>query len=1137
MTHRLKALSIILMISAFFVSAPARAGRARNAGVQITGDVPASAADAIARAGFDTVIIFYSPYRTPNDARIMKHLGEWGAKAAALRFKLYVRLDTGGSLDAVADMSKVKFRPAAFDNGYALGHKPAPASSAFWDTAIFPKIGRLVEISRKTPLNGIFLNLDGHVSVSYDSATFAEFLGTKEPETDAAAIQPVKRKTYLSGKGILKDYEKFQEEQIAAFTERYFRGIKSSAPEFEIHFASGKDDPLHGAFRRVVKELRIGGGAALFPFHTPADLEGNASGGARRIPALSVREFPPDEMAAMIGALGLWKSGFIVSDADVLWKDLRDASAGQWPLGVTEDYLGLVAKAKSAGDKDIEDYQSVVKRLSNRLSGTHDGPPKAALIYSRYMESMYRDVFDALLSAPGVALDKYENTALEKLIPRIGQYDVIITAPGYNAVESEKFYPFAGALLDWVKRGGALFVLDATAPEQTDWLGKADPELRLVVETNDGLAPEWIDREFRMMGFPSRIASFPMGKTHFGEAASGWRHIARDNQDKPYAVQRLYGNGMLLVISHMTADPEFLMNAWAHMQKIKDRFDAAIDPHAKPLVVGRNDMAFTVSTIGAERKLRVSASILSDDRRLQTAEAGITLAAGNGARLKVPVVMDGGRLYRVTLTFADEETGMVDRRDSFSFLAPAEFEITADKSYYTGEKEILARVTRRTSDGFGNLRADVSLVSKEKGVLSKGRMIGSDAASRTAALEVPDGTGPGEYFVEATVRDGGRIIWGPSALPVKKLRPGLAAETKMLHFRDGLLEVGGEPYFPLGIYSIPPENLDELRGAGVNGMIYYGNSIEEQSGMNSAVQGKGIKFAAYPLRAQDLFMTGDHAKLKEEISAKARNAGMFMWYLADEPELFGQSPELIGGLYKFVREIDPYRPQAIVMMSPENFDRYADGTDIFMFDRYPTPQAPLESVGLYARRAIQAVHGRKPVFAIPQAFSWDAWNGTYREGKEHRPNYAEMRSSAVQSIAAGVKGVIYWAFTGSRYDMRKFPDHLNDFKRLMRELSGLMDVLEEPNAPIEMNLQPDLLSIGWGAKIHDGKLYLFVYNGDPARRESVRFTLPGDYSGQTVGVYGENRSIPMRGASFADSFDDYGTHIYIVPEKGEAGPR
>jgi len=1130
MTHKLKILTAALIVSASVIITAAQAGSAQNVGVQITGDVPASAADAIANAGFNTVVIYYSPYRAPDDSRIIEHLNEWSEKAKALDFKLYVRVDTGPPLDAVADMSKIKFRPAASDDGYPLSHKPAPASEEFWNTAIFPKIDRLVDISNKTPLNGVFINLDNHVSVSYDAATFTEFLKIKEPDTDASAIPPIKRKQYLSGKGILKDYEKFQEGKIAAFAKQYLQGLKSRAPKFEIHFASYKEDPLHGAFMGVIRELQPDGEFVIFPFHTLADMERKTSGPAVWIPALSVREFPPDEMAAMIGALGLWKTGFIVSDVDIFSKNFREVNVSRWPLGLAKDYLRDISAAKNASEKDDDGYKVILKNLSNRVVGTHSGVPKMALIYSSYMGYMYRDAFDILLSAAGITIDKYENTKLDKLIPKIGQYDVIVTTPGYNAVKSDKLYPFAGAILEFVKKGGAFFVLDATTPEQTAWLGKSDPELKLVVEKNDTLAPKWINTDFRMMGFPTRIKSFPMGKTHFSEAAPGWRHIARDSQDKPYVVQRLYGKGMLLVVSHMMADPEFLVNGWEYMLKVKDRFDIAVDPHNKPPVVGRNDVSFNVSTIGAVRKLRVSASILSDDRKLQKADANIVLAAENGARLTIPVIMDEGRLYRVTLTFADEETGSVERRDSFSFLAPHEFEIATDKSYYTGEKEILVRVTHNTSEGFRKLDADVFLLSGDRSVLTKGKSVGLDANTKTYSLAIPDGTGPGDYLVEATVRDGDRILWGPSSVLVRKLPPGPATETKILNFRDGLLEVDGEPYFPLGIYSIPPENMDELHGAGVNGMIYYGSTVDAQASINKAVEGKGIKYAAYPLPSQELFMTEEHAKLKEEISAKARNKNLFMWYLADEPEGFGQSPELIGSLYGFVKEIDPYRPQAIVMMTPESFDSYAAGTDIFMFDRYPTPVGPLESVGLYAQRAIQAVYGKKPVFAIPQAFSWEVWSGNHREGKEHRPNYIEMRSSAVQCIAAGVRGIIYWAFTASRYDMRKFPDHVNDFKRLMTELSGLIDVLEEPNATIEMSLQPDLLSIGWGAKIHDGKLYLFVYNGDPAARESLKFTLPADFSGRTVEVYGEDRSIPMQGASFTDSFDYYGTHIYIVPK-------
>lgn len=1134
MKNKMAVFICFLIAANFAVSGTASGENARMAGIQITKDVPPSAAAEIAAAGFDTVVIYYAPFRTPDDAEIMSHLRSWGGAAAALGLNIYVRIETGPPIDAVSNTATVKYRAAASDDGYPQEHKPAPASAEFWQTAIFPKIDRLAELSAQFPIRGVVVNLRVHVRSSFDAETFAEFISEKKPGEDVSKVEARQRMSYLAGLGLSDEYEKFQQDRIRGFVSDYLRGLKNRAPGFNVLIGDYSEDPLHLGFASALEDVYAEPAFVFFELLAADEKEIDLTD-KKLLLELSVRRFDPKEIEAAVGVLNPWNVYFVVIDAESLWADLDGINVNEWPLGAAGDYLAAVASAKHAGETEIGNYRATLDRLAGRVEGEHSGIPRLALIYSGYMGYMYRDVFDLLLAGAGIKIDKYENTKLDKLVPKLGDYDAIVTAPGYNAVKPGKFMPYAKDLLRFVKNGGALFVLDATIPPQTAWLGEADPELKLVAEEKSGLSQKWLNSEFRMLGCPSRITKFPIGKFHFSEAAPGWRPLAKDNEDRPYVVQRLYGEGMIIAIANIEADPEFLINGWEYMLKVKDRFDVKIDPHTKPLLIGKNEATFVVRTIGPERKLKVEARVFNRNRDEQRHEQRITVGAEGGARFAVPFEAKEAGIYRITLTFIDEERGRVDRRESFSFLAPEPYEAQFEKSYYTTETEASLGVICRKSEDCGDYEVEFTL--KSNGGLIQENLESLFDMAGYFLLPISN-LPPGDYEVsiEVTEDDGAKYSY---TVPLRKLPPGPAIETKLLNFEGGLLEVNGKPYFPLGIYSIPPENMDELRQSGVNGMIYYGNSVQAESDINAAIEGKGILFSAYPFYPHSRIHDADRATLEQELRDKAKNGNMFMWYLADEPEGFGQSPELIGEVYDLVKEIDPYRPQAIVMMTPSEFSRYADATDIFMFDRYPTPFGPLDSVGLYAQRSVQAVYGRKPVFAIPQAFSWEVWNGSYREGKEHRPNYTEMRSSAIQCIAADVKGIIYWAFTASRYDMRKFPSHVEDFKRLMKELSGLMDVLMEPNDDIDITVEPDFKGIEWGAKIitkymvgdhYVPMLYIFAYNGEPASLDNVKFTLPERIKDKTVEVYGENRAIPMQGNSFTDSFDYYASHIYVVPD-------
>jgi len=1094
--------------------------------VQINGEVPISAAASISGAGFDTVIIYYHPYRRIDDPGILGHLERWGLMTKKYNLNLYVRIETGPPIDAVCETSKTGYRQAAADDGYGLQHKPAPADEEFWRTAVFPKIDVLAEMSGRIPLKGVFISLDGHLDMSFDILTYSEFLSQKEPGTDPASFDPRKRKPYLKEKGLLDDYEKYHEVLIEKIMSGYFSGLKKSFPAFEIHLGSYRDNPLHRAMITSITGDRSREGLNIFELKSSELTETRPDTGMKWLPELNIRDYLPEELSAIIVSAGLWDSGFVVSGAEALWLELKTLNIKRWPLSDTESYLREISGIEKCDEACKAKMDTITRNAAGRIFENHNGAPDVALIYSSYMGYMYRDVFDAALANTDLKVDKFENTNLKKLAPVINDYDAIFTTPGYNSVKPKKMLEHAGEILDFVKDGGMLFILDATKNTQAEWMGRIDPELALKVEEKPGIQPKWINKEFKMLGYPKWINSFPIGNHHYVETAPGWRHVAEDNEDKPYIVQRAYGDGMIIAMATMLPEANIIENAWEYMLKIKDRFDVDIAPHSPVLHIGNNELSFVATTYGRERELKITADILSQDRKVHTAEKNITLSLEGGARFSIPLRAYYPGLYQVVLTFSDARKNRMDKRYTFSFLAPAPFELKADKSYYTSEDRAVLRIDCNSTSDCESFEASISI--PRQGISAEFEALKIEPESDSKYFALPLGDIPcGSYAVEAKITTGAGITFNTGTV-IKKLPPA-RAETKLLNFRGGLLEVNGRPLFPIGVYSIPPEDVAKLNAAGANAQINYGNTVEKEKSVNASLEGSGISFAAYPLYPHKRIFEEDRDLLREEIKAKADNEKLFMWYLADEPELFGQSPELIGSVYDFVKGIDPYRPQAIVMTSPVHFPDYSAASDILMFDKYPTPTGYLSDVGLFARRAVHASYGGKPVFAIPQSFSWAVWGGKNISDDDHRPNFAEMRCSALQSIAAGVKGIIYWAYIASRYDMRKFPRHEKNFLKLMTELSGLHDVLIQPDAGLNISMQPDFMDIGWSAKIHEGRLYIFTYNVAPAARENITFVLPENFRDKKVDVYAENRSIQMSGNKLADSFEMYGTHIYIVP--------
>src|SRR4029078_9926721 len=78
--------------------------------------------------------------------------------------------------------------------------------------------------------------------------------------------------------------------------------------------------------------------------------------------------------------------------------------------------------------------------------------------------------------------------------------------------------------------------------------------------------------------------------------------------------------------------------------------------------------------------------------------------------------------------------------------------------------------------------------------------------------------------------------------------------------------------------------------------------------------------------------------------------GLLAWYVTDEPEGHGNTPEDIKKLYEAQKKADPNHPAGLCHFLFDAFEKYKDGCDFTMSDNYPVTanrDVPLKNVGIH----------------------------------------------------------------------------------------------------------------------------------------------------------------------------------------------
>ena len=373
-----------------------------------------------------------------------------------------------------------------------------------------------------------------------------------------------------------------------------------------------------------------------------------------------------------------------------------------------------------------------------------------------------------------------------------------------------------------------------------------------------------------------------------------------------------------------------------------------------------------------------------------------------------------------------------------------------------------------------------------------------------------------------------------TSYPVELVRLAQKPNEVKIDRMTGNLLVDGWQWLPVGFYSsLNGANFDFLRSEvtqGINLYSPYHNITDDNRADRMAYldlcaqlgikvnynvcslagsQGVGLSINATPEEKLAL--------LREEILRVKDHPALLSYYIADEPDGQGVSPETLKRSYDLIHQLDPYHPVTVVIISSLPARRYADTYDIIMADPYPIPNAPATEAPRMISEIYQQMRYEKAVWLVPQVFGGgEIWT--------REPSAREVRLMIYGSVLAGARGV---------QGFHRMPDSgspllWNGFKEVAVELQQI--------APYLYDTCP--LTVATDNKQIVARLYhkedkvLVVAQNLSNEPQPVTLTLPEPLPGNSVAqLIFENRQLPVDHQQLHDILPPMETGVYKIALK------
>ena len=706
---------------------------------------------------------------------------------------------------------------------------------------------------------------------------------------------------------------------------------------------------------------------------------------------------------------------------------------------------------------------------------------RAAVVYSGYSGGSFATEYDAHLTKMGLAFDKYENVRMPELTEKLGAYRLVIAASLANYANTVKMEPFAAVWREWLSDGGTLVVTDANyASVLNDWVAAFGPGFESGCALCSAHAkPSEATRAVTVRPDPLLSCPKPLGQL-FLKHYSQWAHLTKLGPDwrtpivcadgAPLFAYRRAGKGMVVLTSAAS-----LRNS----------------PIASALL----------ENVVADCRLREMGVVVESFEP--------NLPGGNPAerisRIRLKVSPGRGRKVAATLVARnDRAKGKTEAKGVHEAIVPDSGEVTLSPACALVRSGTVASRLEVTLDGRAILSCEWEETSPETIALRMKRkhVYPGDVVSPQVAIAPPaesrdNLTGlawridAGEWS-EREAKDGAWTI-PASSLPVGRhvlqarlvYRPGFLAamdaekrdlfdwgedveaeffthpEPKYRMRADHVLLENGKPFFPLGFYDVAWSVPAEQRLRMVRDVAAWGYNTVHVPIQGGECKGDGYgafldECARLGLRVITEF-PGNPEPVIEKYKGKEAVLG---WNPGDEPAPKGITPEQMFARYDRFKQLDPDHLAYTVICVPSQYGRYAAGTDVLAPDPYPVPRHPIDNAYRSFRKAkTESVRVDTALWAVCQAFGGQKYDKT---GDWPRcPDAREFRAMSYLALMAGAKGIIYYTYADSSFDILQEPDLLEAARTFPAELQGLIPFVLDGKGELLTEDEDGVYAMSW----------------------------------------------------------------------------